>query len=60
MKFYYENALSSQNVTAKTNVVWVTDVMEIELNQQKKLYMFLCLDVHTNKFILSYYGTTHS
>jgi len=39
MKFYYENILVNQNKTAKTNVAWVADITEIELNQNKKLYI---------------------
>ena len=48
MKFYYENLLANQNKTAKTNVTWVADITEVELNQNKKLYIFLCIDIHTN------------
>lgn len=48
MKFYYENILSSQNITAKTNIAWVADITEVELDKQKKLYLFLCVDIHTN------------
>lgn len=51
MKFYYENALANQNETTKTNIVWVCDITEIELNQNKKIYVFLCLDIHTNSVI---------
>ena len=50
-KYYYENVLANENVTAKTNVAWVGDITEIELDQQKKLYVFLCVDVHSNKII---------
>ena len=47
-KYYYENALTNENITAKTNITWVVNITEIELDQQKKLYMFLCVDVHSN------------
>lgn len=47
-KYYYENVLANENITAKTNVAWVADITEIELDQQKKLYVFLCVDVHSN------------
>jgi integrase/transposase InsO family protein len=51
MKFYYENVLVNQNKTAKTNIAWVADITEIELNRNKKLYVFLCLDIHSNTII---------
>ena len=47
-KYYYENVLANENITAKTNVAWVADITENELDQQKKLYVFLCVDVHSN------------
>jgi integrase len=50
-KYYYENVLANENITAKTNVTWVADITEIELDQQKKLYVFLCVDVHSNIII---------
>ena len=25
-KYYYENTLANENITAKTNVVWVADI----------------------------------
>lgn len=48
VKYYYENVLANENITAKTNVAWVRDITNIELDQQKKLYVFLCVDVHSN------------
>ena len=48
MNFYYENVLASQNITAKSNVAWAADITEVDLNKQRKLYIFLCIDVHTN------------
>ena len=50
-KFYYENQLANQNFTAKPNIVWVADITEIELNFNKKLYIFLCIDIHTNVIV---------
>ena len=38
MKFYYENELANHNETAKTNVAWVCDITEIELEQNKKRF----------------------
>ena len=51
MKFYYENMLANQNFTAKNNIVWACDITEIELNQNKKFFIFLCIDIHTNVII---------
>ena len=52
-KYYYENVLANENITAKTNIAWVADVTKIELYQYKKLYVFLCVDVHSNVIIAS-------
>ena len=52
-KYYYENVLSNENITAKTNIAWVADITEIELDKQKKLQVFLCLDIHSNNVIAS-------
>lgn len=41
----------SQNRTAKNNIAWVADIIEIELNENKKFYICLCIDIHTNKII---------
>ena len=38
-KYYYENVLANENITAKTNVAWVGDITNIELDQHKKLYV---------------------
>ena len=32
-KYYYENVLANENITAKTNVVWMSDITEIGLDQ---------------------------
>ena len=50
MKFYYENVLASQNITAKPNVAWVADITTIDL-KFKKLNVYLCIDIHTNTVI---------
>jgi transposase InsO family protein len=50
-KYYYENVLANENITAKTNIAWVADITEIKLYQHKKLYVFLCVDVHSNVII---------
>lgn len=53
-KYYYENVLANENITAKTNIAWVADITEIELDKYKKLYVFLCVDIiHSNNIIAS-------
>lgn len=47
-KYYYENVLSNQNVTAKTNIAWVADITTLKLVMGRKAYVFLCVDIHTN------------
>ena len=48
MKYYYENLLANQNVTAKTNIAWVADITTLKLIRDQKAYVFLCIDIHTN------------
>jgi len=50
-KFYYENILANQNETAKNNVAWVADFTTLELSRDQKIYVFLCIDIHTNLVI---------
>ena len=52
-KYYYENILGNQNVTAKTNIVWVADITTLELFRGNKVYVFLSIDAHTNLIIAS-------
>lgn len=47
-KFYYENILANQNETAKNNVAWVADFTILELFRDQKIYVFLCIDIHSN------------
>ena len=54
-KYYYENKLASQNMTAKPNIVWVADITTLKV-KDKKLFIFLCVDAHTNKIIASTVG----
>lgn len=51
MKFYYSNLVGNQNETAKSDIVCVADITKIELDQQKKIYLFLRIDMHTNRII---------
>ena len=53
VKYYYENLLSNQNVTAKTNVTWVADITTLKLCRNQTAYVFLCIDIHTN-YIVAY------
>lgn len=50
-KYYYENILSNQNKTAKTNVVWSADITTLELFMEQQAHVFLCVDIHTNTLI---------
>lgn len=52
-KYYYENVLANENIIAKTNIAWVADITEIERYKPKKLYIFLCVDAHSNNIIAS-------
>ena len=45
-KYYYQNILQSQNVTAKPDIVWVADITTLET--VKNYHVFLCIDAHTN------------
>jgi hypothetical protein len=47
VKYYYENALASQNITAKPNTVWVADITTLKI-LDKSFHTFLCIDIHTN------------
>ena len=40
VKYYYENLLSNQNVTAKTNVTWVVDCTSLNLGVFPKINLF--------------------
>jgi transposase InsO family protein len=51
MRYYYSNLLTNQNITSRTNIVWGADITEIEIDQKKKFYVYLCIDIHSNKII---------
>ena len=53
VKYYYENVLSNQNLTAKTNIAWVADITTLRLFRDQKAYVFLCIDIHTNYIVAS-------
>lgn len=50
-KIYYDNLLANQNFTARSNLVWTADITEIILENDIKIYTFLCIDIHTNTII---------
>ena len=55
-RYIYENKLANQNITAKVNIAWAADITFLELAEGKKIYIFLCIDIHTNKVICSTAG----
>ena len=57
MKVYYENVLSNQNYSAKPNIAWVADITKFDLNQGKKVYVFFCLDIFSNRILASLFRT---
>ena len=56
-KYYYENLLANQNYLARPNVAWAADMTSFELDQGKKIYVFFCIDVFTNKIVASIFIT---
>ena len=53
VKYYYENLLSNQNVTAMTNIAWAADITTLRLFRDEKAFVFLCIDIHTNYIVPS-------
>ncbi len=56
-KNYYENVLVNQNYVAKPNSVWVADITSFELDENKKVYVFFCIDIFSNKILVSMFKT---
>ena len=56
-KYYYENILSNQNYIAKPNTAWSADFTSFELVKGRKIYVFICIDLFTNKIIVSLFRT---
>lgn len=56
-KSYYEFGLANQNYVAKPNLVWVADITSFELYENKKVYVFLCMDIFSNKILVSIFKT---
>lgn len=50
-KIYYPNLLNNQNKVAKPNVVWVADITSFELAENKKVYVYFCIDIFNNRII---------
>ena len=57
VKYYYENLLAHQNYVAKPKTVWAADFTSFELDQGKKVYVFFCIDIFTNKIVVSIFKT---
>lgn len=51
VKYYYNNELNNQNITAKPNVAWAADITTVEVEDSIKLHVFLIIDIHTNTII---------
>lgn len=51
VKYYYENKLSNQNITAKPNIVWAGDCTLLDLGVFPNINLFLCVDIYTNTII---------
>lgn len=48
-KMYFNNLLHSQNIPTRSNAVWAADITNTKLaNNRRKIYIFLCIDIHTN------------
>ena len=54
---YYENVLANQNYVAKPNSVWVADITSFELDENKKVHVFFCIDIFSNKILVSLFKT---
>lgn len=56
VKYHYPNILFNQNKTAKPNIAWVADITSFD--SVKKYYVFLCIDVHTNRIVAFFIRST--
>ena len=57
MRYYYEDILSSQNYVAQPNWFWAADFTSFKLNQSKTIYCFFCIDIFSNKIVVSIFRT---
>ena len=57
LPYYYENILARENYVAKPNSVWVADFTEIEIEDNKKIYAFICVDIFANRVVTSQFST---
>lgn len=51
LKFHTDTVGLVHPSLGKSNVAWVADITVIELKENKKFYVFLCIDIHTNNII---------
>ena len=53
VKYYYENLMSNQNLTATTNIAWATDITKLRLRllRGQKAFVLLCIDIHKNYIV---------
>ena len=56
-KYYYENVLANQNYVAKPNTAWAADITSFDLYQGKKVQVFFCIDIFTNRIIVAIFRT---
>nr|WPV72490.1 hypothetical protein orf159 [Navicula sp.] len=49
--------IANENYVAKPNIAWCADITSFELNKGKNIYAFFCLDVYTNRVIVSLFRT---
>lgn len=54
MKNYYPNLLANQNYVAKVDGVWCADITIFEIKEGKKIYVYFCLDMYSNRMLLSF------
>ena len=57
MVFYYENILGNENKIAKPNVSWGADITKFKLDEGKIIYVFVCIDLFSNRIIGSVFRT---
>ena len=55
--YYYENILAHQNYVAKPNKIWAADFTSFELVNRRKSYVFICIDIFSNKIVVSLFIT---
>ena len=56
-KYYYENILANQNYVAKPNLAWAADFTSFDFVNGRKIHVFICIDVFSNKIVVSLFRT---